>query len=332
MKLTKTGKRLWLVSGFTLFAIVLSFFLGRYPEPYFTGITDLLENELVYRIVMDIRLPRIIMAFVLGTVLAVSGNVFQMIFRNPLVDAGFLGVSGGAAFGASLGIVVLGGNVWAIQSGAAFFALAGLGVTYTVAVRIRVGDWVLRLILAGIAVSAVFSAGTGALKYLADPLKELPDITFWLLGGLWGITWADTLQVVAVTFPCLFIIWLMRWRLNLLSMQDETVFSLTAAPEKERLLLLIVSVIATAAVVSKAGKIGWVGLIVPHIARRLVGSDSQKTIPCAMLTGGLFVLICDDISRSVLSGEIPLGILTSMVGAVLFIGLLMNNRFSMAKG
>ncbi len=330
MKLTKTGKRLWLVSGFTFIALVLSFFLGRYPEPYFTGISDLLENELVYRIVMDIRLPRIIMAFVLGTVLAVSGNVFQMIFRNPLVDAGFLGVSGGAAFGASLGIVILGANVWAIQSSAAFFALAGLGVTYTVAVRIRVGDWVLRLILAGIAVSAVFSAGTGALKYLADPLKELPDITFWLLGGLWGITWADTLQVIAVTFPCLFIIWLMRWRLNLLSMQDETVFSLTAAPEKERLLLLIVSVIATAAVVSKAGKIGWVGLIVPHIARRLVGSDSQKTIPCAMLTGGLFVLICDDISRSVLSGEIPLGILTSMAGAVLFIGLLMN-RFSMAK-
>ncbi len=304
----------------------ISFFLGRYPEPYITGFSDLLENDLVYRVVMDIRLPRIIMAFFLGMVLAASGMAFQMIFRNPLMDANFIGVSQGAAFGASLGFVFLGAQVYAVQISAILFAVLGLVTSYTIAVRIRFGDWVLRLILSGIAVSAIYMAGTGALKYLADPLKELPEMTFWLLGGLWGTTWTDTFHVLVVVLPCLAIIWLMRWRLNLLSMHDETAFSLIAGPAKERALLLFAAVAATAVVVSKSGQIMWVGLIVPHIARRLVGSDAQTALPCSLLLGGLFVLMCDNISRTVLTGEIPLGILTSLIGAGVFIGLLLNRR------
>ena len=311
--------------------IILSFFLGRYPGPFLTSPAAVLKDTLARTVVMEIRTPRIIMAFLLGMVLSASGMTFQMIFRNPLVDSGFLGVSGGAAFGASLAIVFLNGQVYTVQLCAAFFALLGLAASYSIASRIRFGDWVLRLVLAGIAISALFTSGTGVLKYMADPLQELPDITFWLLGGLWGITWTDTIHIIIISLPCLCIIWLMRWRLNLLSMRDETAFSLIAAPGRERTVLLLAAVIASAAVVSKAGQIGWVGLIVPHISRRLVGSDAQKALPCSLLLGGVFVLVCDDISRTLLSGEIPLGILTSMIGAGGFLALLMNYRLGLKR-
>jgi iron complex transport system permease protein len=190
---------------------------------------------------------------------------------------------------------------------------------------------VLRLVLAGIAVSAIYASGSGVLKYLADPLQELPEITFWLLGGLWGITWWDTLQVLIIAIPCLVVIHMMRWRLNLLSMPDDTAFSLISAPDKERLVLLLAAVIATAAVVSKAGQIGWVGLIVPHMARRLVGSDAQRMLPWTMLLGGLFVLLCDNLSRTLLTGEVPLGIVTSFFGASIFIALLTTNRLQLRR-
>lgn len=308
----------------TFFLLAGSVFLGRFPAPFVTGLSDMMTNDLVQQVVLQIRVPRIITAFITGMVLAASGMVFQMIFRNPIVDAGFLGVSGGAAFGASLGIVLLGGSVAAIQGTAALFAVLGLGFSWMMAVRIRFGDWILRLILSGIAVSALFASGTGLLKYLADPLRELPELTFWLLGGLWGITWSDTLQIMAISLPCLSVIWLFRWRLNLLSMQDETIFSLVADVSKQRILLLLTAVIATSAVVCKAGQVGWVGLIIPHIARRLVGSDAQKALPCSLLLGGVFLLMCDNASRTLLSGEIPLGILTSFIGAGLFLILLMT--------
>ena len=312
----------WLILAAAV--LIGSFFWGRYPQPYLTSIDQLLNNDLARSIVLEIRLPRVISAFVLGMVLAAAGTVFQMVFRNPLVDSGFLGVSQGAAFGASLGIVLLGNRVVAIQSCAALFAFVGLGASYFIGRRIRMGDWVLRLVLAGIAVSAMFYAGTGVLKYLADPLRELPDLTFWMLGGLWGITWIDAVQLLIICLPCLTLLLMLRWRLNLLSMEDDTAFSLTSTPGRERLIVLLAAVIATAAVVSKAGQIMWVGLIVPHVARRLVGSDAQRTLPCALLIGGVFVLVCDNISRSVLTGEIPLGLLTAFSGAGAFIVLMMR--------
>jgi iron complex transport system permease protein len=316
----------------TMILLLGSVFLGRYPSPFVTSLSDIMGDSLVRNVILDIRIPRIIMAFTAGMVLAASGTVFQMIFRNPLVDAGFLGVSGGAAFGASLGIVILGGSIAAIQGAAALFAFSGLGLSWFIATRIRFGDWVLRLILSGIAVSAMFASGTGLLKYLADPLRELPELTFWLLGGLWGITWTDTMQVLAVCLPCLLVIYLFRWRLNLLSMQDETIFSLVANASLERLLLLLTAVLATSAVVCKTGQVGWVGLIVPHIARRLCGSDAQTALPVSLLLGGFFLLFCDDVSRTLFSGEIPLGILTSFIGAGLFLALLMNRQFALKRG
>ncbi|MBW2605265.1 MAG: iron ABC transporter permease [Deltaproteobacteria bacterium] len=327
-----TSRNFFVIGILSLLVLVVSFFFGRYPHPYFTSLADFQSDEMVLKVVMGIRIPRVLMAFMLGMVLSASGTVFQMVFRNPLVDAGFLGVSSGAAFGASLAIVFMGGAVYAVQISAGTFAFAGLVASYGIAHRIKFGDWVLRLVLAGIAISAIYTAGSGVLKYLADPLRELPEMTFWMLGGLWGMTWPDAVHIIIVAMPCLAVIWLMRWRLNLLSMGDETAFSLIAAPGLERGVVLFAAVISTAAVVSKAGQIGWVGLIMPHIARRIVGSDAQKTLPCAMLIGGFFVLVCDNISRSVFSGEIPLGILTSMIGAGVFIGLMMSPRLTVKKG
>jgi iron complex transport system permease protein len=319
-------RRLLVLGGALLVLVAASLFVGRYPGPYWTPLSALRDDPLAQRLVLNLRLPRILGAVMVGMVLAASGTSFQMVFRNPLVDSGFLGVSAGASFGASLAIVALGGATWTVQVSAALFGILGLASSYLLGTRIRYGDWVLRLVLAGIAVSALYSSGTSLLKYAADPLRQLPEITFWMLGGLWSLTWPDVLQIAPVVLPALLIIILLRWRLNLLSLRDETAYSLGVSAGRERLVLLLAAVLATAAVVSKTGIIGWVGLIVPHIARRWVGSDAQRALPGSMLLGALFVLFCDDIARTAMTGEIPLGILTSLLGAGIFMALMIRDR------
>jgi iron complex transport system permease protein len=227
--------------------------------------------------------------------------------------------------------VILSGRVWEIQCCAAFFGMLGLAASYVLGRRLRFGDWVLRLVLAGIAISAIYTSGTGLLKYLADPLQKLPDLTLWLLGGLWGIAWIDLAQILPVCLLCLVILYLLRWRLNLLSMKDETVFSLGVAAGRERLVLLVAAVISTAAVVSKTGSIAWVGLIMPHLARRWLGSDAQQSLPGAMLLGGLFVIVCDDIARTLLPGEIPLGVLFSFIGAAIFLIIMLGKDWKVRR-
>ncbi len=236
------------------------------------------KDELAQRLVLHLRLPRVLLAFAMGMVLASAGAAMQIIFRNPLVSSGFLGVSQGAAFGAALSILFIGRAPIAIELSATAFALLGLVMCYYLAWNIRYGDWVLRLVLAGIVTSALFSSGVGILKYLADPLGQLPDIVFWLMGGLWSVTWRDVLYTLPVVIPCLTVLLLTRWRLNLLALRDETAFSLGASPYRERGLILLVAVAATAVIVAVAGVVSWVGLIVPHIARRIVGSDAQKLL------------------------------------------------------
>jgi iron complex transport system permease protein len=319
------SRRLWWMFGLMSAALAASVLMGRYPGPYFTSLGSLAHDDLARNVVVNLRLPRILAALMLGATLGASGMVFQMVFRNPLVDSGFLGVSPGAAFGASLAIVFLGGAPPVVQVCAASFAFLGMAASYLLAQRIHIGDRVLRLVLAGIIVSATYSSAIGVLKYLADPLRQLPDITFWMLGGLWATTWRDVTQMVVVVVPCMIVLYLMRWRLNLLSLRDDTAFSLGARPGRERLLVLVAAVASTAVVVSKAGQVGWVGLIVPHIARRLVGSDAQRALPASMLLGTVFVLLCDDMARTVLNGEIPLGLLTSFAGATVFAVTLMRH-------
>ncbi len=196
---------------------ILSLLLGRYPQLMILSPEQFQQDELARRLVLNLRLPRLICAVLLGMSLAAAGVVFQMLFGNPLVEPGFLGVSQGASFGAAFCIVFLANKGWMVQSAAAIFALLGLGLSYLLARRIRYGGWVLRLVLAGIAVSALFSAGVGILKYLADPLSQLPEITFWLLGGLWSVTWKQVLSILPAVLISLYLAYRMRWRLNLLS-------------------------------------------------------------------------------------------------------------------
>ncbi len=308
-----------------LVVLGLSIFIGRYPTPYIMSPSLLYHDDMARQVVWSLRLPRVLMALLLGMTLATAGTVLQMIFRNPLVEPGFLGVSQGAAFGATLAILWLGSSPLLIEFFATFFALAGLFLSYYLAKQWNFGGWTLRLVLAGMVVSALFSSGVGILKYLADPLTQLPEITFWLLGGLWSVTWREVGYSAPVVLAGLLLSYLMRWRLNLLSLNEETAFSLGVAMEWERALLLVGAVAATAVVTSVGGIVGWVGLIIPHVARRLCGANAQFTLPTAMLLGGIFVVICDDLARTMLLGEIPLGILTSLIGALVFMGLMRSN-------
>ena len=311
-----------------LVVLVISLFIGRYPGPGFTPPRLLWEDELARRLVFSLRLPRLLAAMLLGMTLAGAGTVLQTVFRNPLVEPGFLGVSQGAAFGAALGILTLGGGAppLATEAIASVFALTGLVLSYGLARRLHFGGWVLRLVLAGIAVSALFSAGVGVLKYLADPLTQLPEITFWLLGGLSSLTWTGLFYLLPFVIPGMTLVVLMRWRLNLLALHDETAFSLGTSPGRERALVLVGAVAATAAVTAVSGIVGWVGLVVPHIARRAYGADSRVALPAALLIGGIFAVLCDDLARTLLAGEIPLGILTSLLGALAFALLMTRTR------
>jgi iron complex transport system permease protein len=274
--------------------------------------------------VLNLRLPRLLTALLLGMVLAAAGAVLQMIFRNPLVEPGFLGVSQGAAFGAAVSILWLGRHPLVIELSATLFGLLGLLASYLLSTRIRYGGWVLRLILSGVAVSALFSAGVGGLKYIADPLTELPELTFWLLGGLYSVTWRDLLFVLPFALVGIGTVIAMRWRVNLLSLNDDAAFSLGVSLTRERIILLLTTISAAAALTAISGVIGWVGLIIPHISRRLFGASAEKSIPTAMLLGGGFTVIADDLARTLLPGEIPLGILTSAIGAILFMYLMVS--------
>lgn len=310
-----------LVAGLLLSAI-LSLFTGRYPRPGLMPLDRLHTDPLALTLLLDLRLPRVLAAILVGAALAAAGCVLQMIFGNPLVEPGLIGVSQGAAFGASLAIVLLAPMPWVVEAVASLFGFGGLALSFVIARRLRFGGRILRLVLSGIAVSAVFSAGVGLVKFVADPMSELPAITFWLLGGLSAVHWAPLLQIGPVVILALAFVYVRRWRLNLLALDDRVSFSLGSAPERERIGLLVAATVATASVISVAGIIGWVGLLVPHVARRLVGSDGRNVVPVSMVIGALFTLVADTVARTVVVGEIPLGVVTSLVGAAGFIGLL----------
>ncbi len=304
---------------------VFSLFIGRYPALGISGIGALQSDPMAREIILNLRLPRVLVSILLGMSLAGAGITLQMLLSNPLVESGFLGISQGAAFGASISILFFEGAVWATQSGAILFAFAGLGLSYKLARHIRFGGWILRLVLAGIVISALFSAGIGILKYMANPLSQLPEITFWLLGGLWAVTWNDFLTIAPFVLIGLFIIIRTRWRLNLLSLDDKVSHSLGVNPSRERGLLLLAAVTVTAVVVSVSGIVNWLGLLVPHMARRLFGADTRFVVPGSLLIGAIFAMLCDDIGRVTITGEIPVGILKSLFCAI-FVSLLMITK------
>ncbi len=324
--LRNAGLAAALIAVFTL-----SLLWGRYPHVGFTSLSVLSTDALARALVWNIRLPRALIAVMLGASLAAAGTILQTVLGNPLVEPGLLGVSQGAAFGAALAILLAGGVYWSIPVSASVFGLSGLALSWFLARKIRYGGSILRLVLAGVVVSAFFSSGLGVLKYLADPRSELPDITFWLMGGLTSADWPSVGRTAPPVILTLALTFLVRWRINLLALDDRSAFALGSNPGRERLALVVLSVIAVAAVTATAGIISWVGLLVPHVARKLEGADTARSLPLSMILGAMFVLVCDDIARGLLTGEIPLGLLTALGGALLF-ALLMTREERPLKG
>lgn len=309
----------------------LSLFVGRYPAPGFMNPAILGSDELARQIVFNSRLPRMLGAVLLGFVLGGAGASLQSVFGNPLVDAGFLGVSQGAAFGAALALV-LGLRTYSLVAVFAFSAaVIALALSLWLSERFKYGGQILRLILAGLAVSAFFSSLLAMMKYVADPLKQLPDIVFWTMGSMVPMSWQRLESAAPVALVALGVLYAMRWRVNLLSLDDAVSHSLGVRPTLERRVVSIAAAAAVGVMTAVCGVVGWVGLVVPQLVRALDGPDGRTVVPRSMLGGAIFVLVSDTLARSVFPGEIPLGIVTSLFGALSFALLLTMRKVELAR-
>ncbi len=270
-------------------------------------------------IVWNIRLPRLLLAVLAGMALAVSGAAYQACFRNPLVEPYLLGVSSGAAWGASLAIVF---PAIFPQGQVSAFGFALIAVLLSCFMARRDGETPpVTLILSGIIVGAVFSALVSIMKYLAAD-TELREITFWMMGGFYYAAWDDVFTNAATVLPCVALIALMGWKLNLLSLGDEEARALGLHPDRTRLLFLALATLAAAVCVSTVGIVAWVGLMMPHAARMLLGPDNRLVVPGAALLGAMYMLLCDTIARTLTGAEIPVAIITSILGAPYLLWLL----------
>lgn len=316
---------------------LLSFLVGRYPVPPLTVIRVIAAQILpvtpdwpavVGSVVLDVRLPRVIAAMLVGGGLAMSGACYQGVFRNPLVSPFTLGVSAGAGFGAAIAILLF-QQRYAVQLCAFAFGLAAVGLCFFMSRMYRAGS-TLVLVLAGVIVGSLFTALLSLLKYVADPNSKLPVIEFWLLGSLSSVSMADIAAVAVVAVPSAAILLLLRWRINLLAMGDEQARILGVEAGKLRAVVVLLATLIAASTVAISGIIGWVGLVIPHFARILVGPDFRKLLPATLSLGACYLLVIDDLARSVTAAEIPLGILTALVGAPAFMLLLRRGSLGWA--
>ncbi len=328
------NSRIGISLALLLALVTASFMVGKFDVSLHDLITVLWARmrgashdlpPVIDTVIFQIRMPRVVAALVVGAALAAGGATFQSLFRNPLASPDILGVSAGAGLGATLGIT-LALPVGGIQMMAFVFGLATVFAVYLIGRAVRGHDPILVLVLAGVVMGALAGAGIALLKYLADPYDELPTITFWLLGSLNAVSREEMLVAllfVAVgTIPLV----LLRWRMNIMSLGDEEARALGLHTGLMQLLFISAATLITAAAVSISGIIGWVGLMIPHIARLLVGPDFSRLLPMSMLLGAAYLLCIDDIARTFAEVEIPLGILTALVGAPFFLWLLTRSK------
>ncbi|RDB59890.1 iron ABC transporter permease [Gordonibacter sp. 28C] len=316
-------------------SFLFSLTLGRYDMDFgqllallaapFSGSAEATDANVFF----TIRLPRVLAALVVGAALSGAGCAFQGIFKNPMVSPDLLGASAGACFGAALGILLSFGSL-GIEIAAFAAGVAAVLVSYGLSSVIgRRMSGVLVLVLSGLVVGNLFQAFTSAVKFLADPNSQLPEITFWLMGGLSSVREGDLVGLLAAFAVGTVGIMVLRWRLNVMALGDEEALSLGVNVKRTRLAVIACATLLTSASVAVAGMVGWVGLIVPHLARFLVGSDHRALVPASMLLGGAFLMLVDDVCRSVYTTEIPLSILTAILGAPLFVYLICRQRKSL---
>ncbi len=316
-----------------LVCVVLSLCLGRYPVPVNRVVSIVVDwmlypldfsGDIPHTIVLNIRLPRAIVGALVGGALAVSGTAFQGLFKNPLVSSGILGVSSGAGFGAALAILLF-HTVSATYPLALCFGILAVFMSYAIGTIYRKTPTIM-LVLGGVIVSSVFSALVSLVKYVADPYEELPAIVFWLMGSLASARMTD----VAIAGPPIILgvagIWCVRFRINVLSMGDKEARTMAGHMGLTRGMVIVCATLATAGAVSVSGVIGWIGLIIPHIGRMLVGNDNRVLIPVSFSIGATFLILIDIISRMLTGAEIPIGILTSICGAPFFVYLLKKTK------
>ena len=310
---------------------LLSFVVGRYGVPLGQVVRILLSGVLPLEqtwtgnmaiAVLNVRLPRILLACLVGCGLSAAGTGYQTVFQNPMAAPDILGASSGACFGAALAILTGQGAVM-ITVFAFLASLLSVALVYLVGNHTR-GNRVVNLLLAGIMVGSLFSACTSYIKLVADPTNQLPQITYWLMGSLSG-TRMGTVKFAAVCMAVgLVPLLLLRWRMNLLTLSPDEARAMGVHTDRLRLAVILSSTVLTAAAVSVSGMIGWVGLVIPHLSRRIVGSDCRRLMPMSCLFGAAFLLLVDNMARCLTATEIPIGILTAFVGAPFFIYLMVR--------
>ena len=309
---------------------LLAFAVGRYPVSFSEMIALVTGGDVpsnVETVVLQVRGPRVLAALLVGAALAAAGTAYQGMFRNPLVSPDILGVSSGAALGAVLAIFVslgiVGTQIMAFAGG-----LAAVGLVYAVGSRLRGHDPLLALVLTGVVIGTLLGSAIALMKYLADPYNQLPAITFWLLGSLASISPGELLIAAPLALLGLLPMLLLRWRMNLLSLPDDEARALGVEVARLRTLVLACATLMTASVVAVSGIIGWVGLLIPHAARLLVGPDIGRLLPLAMLMGAGFMLAVDTLCRTLAQIEVPPGVLTALIGTPFFLWLFAAARRS----
>ena len=319
------------IAGIFLAAgLVTALMVGRYPVTL-SDLVSVLAAHLIDRpssvapavdnVVLLVRGPRVLAAVLVGAALAVAGTAFQGLFRNPLVSPDILGASSGAALGAVLGIFFSLGVV-GVESLAFLGGLLAVAAVYLIGSLLRARDPILVLVLTGVVMGSLLGAAVGLVKYLADPYNQLPAMTFWLLGSLASTTLSDLLPLAGPVAIGTAILVALRWRMNVMSLPEEEARALGVATGRLRLAIVVAATLTTSASVATSGIIGWVGLVVPHLARALVGPDFPRLLPAAALLGAGYLLFIDTLARVAAPVEIPLGILTAAIGTPFFIWLL----------
>jgi iron complex transport system permease protein len=313
-------------------AIIVGLSAGAYPitvGDFASAAAKLLAGATPHspeeRVLMSIRGPRVFAGLLVGASLAAAGVVYQGLFRNPLVSPDVLGVSAGAGLGAVLGIF-LSLPLLAIQGLAFAGGLATVALVYAIASAVQGRDPTLVLVLGGVVVGALAGAAISLMKILADPYDQLPAITFWLLGSLASTRTQDVLSTLPAVVVGLVPLILLRWQINVLSLGDEEAKSIGVEADRLRALVIAAATLITASVVAISGVIGWIGLVIPHIARMIVGPNFERLLPAAMLMGAAYLVLVDTLARSLGRIEVPIGILTAVVGAPFFLWLLWRGR------
>lgn len=309
--------------------------IGRYSmsvsetvTTLFSRFTNAKVDNTAYTVIFNVRLPRIILAAVVGAGLSCAGAAFQGLFSNPLATPDTLGVASGASFGAVLAMLI-GGNMIDIQGMALIFGLISCLITFLIGRSSRRGSIVM-IVLAGLVVSSVFEALVSLMKYVADPQDELPVITYWLMGSMSRANYKNLVMGIPFIVIGIIIIFALRWRLNILSFNEDEARSLGVNVKILRVAFILASSMITASCVSMCGQVGWVGLLVPHISRMMRGNNNCRVIPVSISLGAFFMIVMDTFARSATASEIPISILTAIIGAPVFIVLLKKTGGSWA--